>query len=145
MVLPQHPLYGHLVKIIHAKATTTYVDCLVEDPTLPGFRYHIHDWWLSVSPPPPTLPVNTQSSAICLALPALDRMVQLLLTKALPRRNSQDGTHIATSLTTSPPSNPEFTAPGLSTDLGSTAPGQQGTSLPASFLPGSRQNRRDQQ
>lgn len=145
VVLPQHPLYGHLVKVVHATATTTYVDCLIEDSSLPGFRYHIHDWWLSASPPPPALPAKTQSVAICLALPALDRMVQLLLTKALPRRNSQDGTISATSLTTLSLPNPEFTAPDLSTDLGPATPVQQGAPLPASFLSGSRPNRRDQQ
>ena len=82
VVLPHHPLYGGLVTIRKRRLATTYVDCTIEDPTHPGFRYHIREYWLSSTQPPP-LPISpTPEEAICLPLIALDKMVQRLLTTA---------------------------------------------------------------
>src|SRR5215469_15487701 len=80
VVLPHHPLYGCLVTILNRRIATTYVDCTIEDPAHPDFRYHIREWWLSSTQPPP-LPISpTPNEAICLPLSAVDKMVQRLLT-----------------------------------------------------------------
>jgi hypothetical protein len=80
VVLPHHPLYGCLVTIIRRQVATTYVKCTIENPAHPGFRYQIREYWLS-SIQPPSLPISpTSDEAVCLPLPALDKMVQRLLT-----------------------------------------------------------------
>jgi hypothetical protein len=53
VVLPHHPLYGCLVTILQRRVRTTYVDCLIADPAHSGFRYHIHEGWLSSTQPHP--------------------------------------------------------------------------------------------
>lgn len=88
VVLPAHPLYGRCVTVLRRKATTTYVDCLIEDPAQPGFRYRIHEWWLSSAAPPPLPPPSPQTTGICVPLATLDKMVQFLLTLSDSERSS---------------------------------------------------------
>src|ERR1051326_4888139 len=86
VVLPHHPLYGCLVRILKRQVATTYIKCTIEDPAHPGFCYLIYESWLSPSPPPP-LPISpTAEEALCLPLAALDTMVQRLLTTPYFRR-----------------------------------------------------------
>ncbi len=137
VVLPHHPLYGCLVTIIKRRVATTYVDCTIEDPAHPGFRYHIREWWLSSTQPPP-IPISpTQHKAICLRLSALDTMVQRLLTTPYFRRITDDE-QACHRITTSVPlsgSAPVHLAP-TSTEKPDPTPASP-------FLPGTRTRRRD--
>jgi hypothetical protein len=135
--LPHHPLYGCLVTILKRRVATTYVDCTIEDPAQPGFRYHIREWWLSSIQPPP-IPISpTDNEGICLRLSALDKMVQRLLTTPYFRRINDDeqvGHPIEKS-------NPDAGAPPV--DLEPTATEKPSTAPASPFLPGTRKRRRD--
>ncbi len=135
MVLPHHPLYGCLVTILKRRVATTYVDCTIEDPTHPGFRYHIREWWLSSTQPPP-LPISpTAKEAICLPLSAVDKMVQRLLCTSYFRRIKDDEQ-----------ANPGANAgPGASpVDLVPTSTHKPNAAAVSSFLPGTPTRRRDE-
>lgn len=137
VVLPHHPLYGHLVTILKRRIATTYIDCTIEDPAHPGFRYHIREWWLSSTRPPP-LPISpTPEQAICLPLGSLDKMVQRLLATPYFRRimDDEQADHAlptATGFHGAPP-----------VDLEPTTPAKPNATNQSSFLPGTRKSRRD--
>ena len=137
VVLPHHPLYGCLVTILKRRIATTYVDCTIEDPAHPGFRYHIREWWLSSIQPPP-LPISpTEHEAICLRLSALDKMVQRLLTTPYFRRINDD--EPAGQPCT--PSAPFTGTPPV--DLVPPATEKPNAAPASPFLPGTRKSRRD--
>jgi hypothetical protein len=125
------------VTILKRRVATTYVDCTIEDPTQPDFRYHIREWWLSSTQPPP-LPISpTQNEGICLQLSALDKMVQRLLTTPYFRRITDD-------------EQADHPIPTANADIGTTpvdlAPtsSEEPNPAPASpLLPGTRKSRRD--
>ena len=137
VVLPHHPLYGCLVRILKRQVATTYIKCTIEDPAHPEFRHLIYESWLSSSPPPPLPNSPTPEKAICLSLSALDTMVQRLLTTSYFRRTKDDE-----------PIDPTHDAsPSLvrsaSDDL-APASRQQPDPAPASpLLPGAHPSRRD--
>ncbi len=90
VALPGHPFYGHRVKILQRRISKTYTRCVIEDPAHPEFHYHIPERWLSVSPPPSApIPVSAQNS-VWLPLPALDKMVQMILAMDQTRRARED-------------------------------------------------------
>jgi hypothetical protein len=137
VVLPHHPLYGCLVTILKRRIATTYVDCTIEDPAHPGFRYHIREWWLSSTQPPP-IPISpTPNEAICLRLSALDKMVQRLLTTPYFRRITDDeqADHALPTANAGPGAPP--------VDLVPTSPEKPNAAPVSSFLPGTRKSRRD--
>jgi hypothetical protein len=137
VVLPHHPLYGCQVLVLKRRVATTYVDCTVEDPAHPGFRYHIREWWLS-STRPPSLPISpTPEEAICLPLSALDKMVQRLLTTPYFRRITDDeqADHASPSANADPGTPP--------VDLVPPATDSPNAAEQSSFLPGTRKSRRD--
>jgi hypothetical protein len=137
VVLPHHPLYGCLITIIKRRVATTYVDCTIEDPAHPGFRYHIREWWLSSTQPPP-LPISpTHNEAICLRLSSLDKMVQRLLTTAYFRRINDDE-QAGHPITTSDPG-----TGATPVDLVPTATEKPSAAPASPFLPGTRKSRRD--
>jgi hypothetical protein len=90
VVLPHHPLYGRVVKVVERRVRRTYVDCTIEEPTQPTFRYHIHESWLSSTPPLCLPKAPMPNETICVNLSALDKMVQNLLTTSYFRRISHD-------------------------------------------------------
>ncbi len=137
VVLPHHPLYGCLVTIRKRRLATTYVDCTIEDPTHPGFRYHIREYWLSSTQPPP-LPISpTPEEAICLPLSALDKMVQRLLTTAYFRRITDD----EQTDQASPSATVDSGTPSV--DLVATATDSPSAADQSPFLPGTRKSRRE--
>jgi hypothetical protein len=137
VVLPHHPLYGCLVTILKRRIATTYVDCTIEAPVHPGFRYHIREWWLS-SIQPPALPISpTHQEGICLPLSTLDKMVQRLLTTSYFRRITDDE-QVDHAL---PAANAGPGAPPV--DLVPTSSHQPNAAANSSFLPGTRTRRRD--
>jgi hypothetical protein len=84
VVLPGHPFYGCPVRVL--KHTAGY--CTIEDPAHPEFRYEILTSWLSASPPPPQASSLAMHDPIPLALPALDRLVQIIVLKDQPTKDS---------------------------------------------------------
>jgi len=137
VVLPHHPLYGYFVTIVVRRVATTYVDCTIEDSAHPGFRYHIHEGWLSSTQPPP-LPISpTPNQAICLPLLALDKMVQRLLTTPYFRRimDDEQADHGQSSAHAFPAAAPVH--------LGPTAAKKPNAAHQSSFLPSTRKSRRD--
>jgi hypothetical protein len=126
--LPGHPFYGRQVTILERRTSGTYTRCVIEDPAHLGFHYHIPERWLSTSPPPPEPTRTTAHCPICLPLPALDRMVQIILIKDRTGRARGDD---------SPDERDR------SRDLGKTATQAQSTAQRASLLPGSEAGRRD--
>ncbi len=137
VVLPHHPLYGCLVTILKRRVATTYVDCTIETPASPGFRYHIREGWLSSTPPPPLPTSPTDHEAVCLPLSALDKMVQRLLTTPFFRRIMDD----AQADQALPPA--EGVLGAASDYLGSTAPAEPHAAPAAPLLPGVHHSRRD--
>lgn len=137
VVLPSHPLYGRSVTIIARRVRTTYVDCTIETLARPGFPYHIRECWLSSTAPPPSPGATSPSSAICVRLSALDKMVQQLLTTAYFRRISHD------EPADTPPALPDRVTRSPAADLESTASDQQSTAPTAPVLPGPSKGRRN--
>lgn len=90
VVLPGHPFYGRRVRVVGSRSSTTYTLAVIEDPTRPGFHYHIPQRWLASAPPLPALPSASALRAICLSWAALDKMVQLILTQDETRRTHED-------------------------------------------------------
>ena len=137
VVLPHHPLYGCLVAIITRRIATTYVNCTIEDPAHPGFRYHIRECWLSSTQPPP-LPISpTPNAGICLRLTALDKMVQRLLTTPYFRRINDD------EPTDHPIEASDPDTRGTPVHLGSPSRDLPRAAPASPFLPGTRKRRRD--
>jgi len=137
VVLPHHPLYGCLVNILKRRIATTYVDCTIEDPTHPGFRYHIRECWLSSTQPPP-LPISpTQNEGICLQLSALDKMVQRLLTTPYFRRITDD------EQANHPIATDESHTGTTPVDLAPTSSEEPNPADKSPLLPGTRKSRRD--
>jgi hypothetical protein len=93
--LPGHPLYGQRVQLTHFEPATTARYCLIEDPNFPDFHYQIKATWLSSIHPLPISASEFKKTAIWIALPALDRMVQVILTHSQNRRASEDGQSIS--------------------------------------------------
>lgn len=137
VVLPHHPLYGHVVKTLERRVRRTYVDCMIEEPTQPGFRYHIHECWLSSTPPLCLPDAPTPNEAICIRLSALDKMVQNLLTTSYFRRISHD----EQACHPTPVSDPATrSAPA---DLEPTSADQPHSAPASALLPGTRTGRRN--
>src|SRR5579871_4996909 len=137
VVLPHHPLYGCLVTIITRRVATTYVNCTIEDPACPDFRYHIRECWLSLTPPPP-LPISpTPNEGICLRLTALDKIVQKLLTTPSFSRINDD------EPTDHPIANSDPSTRSTPANLGSTSPDEPSATGKSPFLSGTRKSRRD--
>ena len=138
VVLPHHPLYGCLVTILKRRVATTYVDCSIEAPAHPGFRYHIRECWLSSTQPPP-LPISpTPNAGICLRLTALDKMVQRLLTTPYFRRIKDDEQ-------TCPSHSPAQSLTGsASGHLAPTSSEQPDATEQSPLLPGTQTSRRDE-
>ena len=137
VVLPHHPLYGRVVKTVQRRVRRTYVDCTIEEPTQPEFRYYIHECWLSSTPLLSLPNAPTPNEAICVRLSALDKMVQKLLTTSYFRRISHDeqACHPA------PVSDPATrSAPA---DLEPTSADQPRSAPASAFLPGTRKGRRN--
>jgi hypothetical protein len=84
VVLPGHPFYGCPVRVL--KHTAGY--CTIEDPAHPEFRYEILANWLSPNPPPPQALSIATHDPISLSLPALDRLVQIIVLKDQPMKDS---------------------------------------------------------
>jgi hypothetical protein len=84
VVLPGHPFYGCPVRVL--KHTAGY--CTIEDPAHPEFRYEMLASWLSLSPPAPQAPSIATHNPIALSLPALDRLVQIIVLKDQPTKDS---------------------------------------------------------
>ena len=128
VVLPGHPFYGRQVTILERRTSGTYTRCVIEDPARPGFHYHIPERWLSTSPPPPE-PIRTAAHCpICLPLPALDRMVQIILIRDRTGRARGDDS----------PDERDRNA-----DLEAVAAQEQSAAQRGSLLPGSEAGRRD--
>ena len=103
------------------------VRCIIEDPDRPGFHYQIPERWLSEQPPPENKPVAVQDP-VYLSMAALDRMVQMILTKKQAWRAAED--------------EPIGEQPSSRPDLGTDAGEKQGALLPEAILPGTHQSRR---
>jgi hypothetical protein len=86
VVLPGHPFYGCPVRVL--KHTAGY--CTIENSAHPGFRYEMLASWLSASPPPPQAPSMATHDPIALSLPALDRLVQIIVLKDQATKDSAD-------------------------------------------------------
>jgi hypothetical protein len=127
VALPGHPFYGRRVKVLQWRSSTTYTRCVIEDPEHRDFHHHIPERWLSVSPPPDLAPVSGQDP-IWLPLPALDRMVQMILAMDQTGRAREDDRPFER---------------GDSTDLGADFGGVQDTTRRASLLPGAATDGRD--
>jgi hypothetical protein len=84
--LPGHPFYGCPVRVL--KHTAGY--CTIENSAHPGFRYEMLASWLSASPPPPQAPSMATHDPIALSLPALDRLVQIIVLKDQATKDSAD-------------------------------------------------------
>ncbi len=79
-----------LVRVIARRATSSMVRCVIEDPSHPDCHYHISECWLLESPPAAEYAAVLAPGPICLSLPALDRIVQLVLAKEQARRVGDD-------------------------------------------------------
>jgi hypothetical protein len=82
VALPGHPLYGQKVQVLSRQRTSTYTRCVVETAALAGFRYQVPERWLSMTQPPTEPAPESRQQVIVLPLQALDRMVQMVLTKS---------------------------------------------------------------
>lgn len=120
--LPGHPLYGQRVQIIKYEPAATARYCQIRDPIHSDFHYQIKASWLSTAPPLPVSPTSFRQSAVQLALPALDKMVQSILVHRPAWRSQEDERSIQT---TSRP------------DLGSDSPLSPPEVQRTTFLPGS--------
>lgn len=89
VTLPGHPFYGHQVTVVGQRTYSTDQRCIIEDPSHPGFYYHIPERWLSNTPPLKTESLLVQEP-VALPIPALDRMVQMILTKQQIWRARED-------------------------------------------------------
>jgi hypothetical protein len=127
VTLPGHPFYGRCVKVLQRRTSKTYTRCVIEDPTHPDFHHHISERWLSVSPPPDCVPGFAQDP-IWLPLPALDRMVQMILAMDQTRRAREDDQPFER---------------GDRTDLDADSSGEQERTRRAALLPGVETDRRN--
>jgi hypothetical protein len=128
VVLPGHPFYGRRVQVLDRRSSRTYTRCIIEDPAHLGFHYHIPERWLSTSPPLPE-PVSVAAQhPIWLSLPALDRMVQLILTKDQARGDREHD---------------QLVERYDCSDLDRASTEEQDTARRASLLPGTEAGRRD--
>jgi hypothetical protein len=93
VILPGHPFYGRSVRVVARRTARTYTLCVIEDPGHPGFHHHLYASWLSTSPPPEPVPVSGQES-LALPLPALDKMIQMILVKNRRGRDREDDSSI---------------------------------------------------
>jgi hypothetical protein len=88
--LPGHPLYGQRVRLTHYEPAATARFCLIEDLLFPNFHYQIKATWLSSTPPPLISASEFKQPSIQISLPALRRMVQVILIYSQNRRASED-------------------------------------------------------
>ena len=65
--------------MLETRQSATYTRCVIVDPVHPSFHYHIQARWLSASAPPPMPLPQRADTAIVISLPALDKLVQLIL------------------------------------------------------------------
>jgi hypothetical protein len=128
VALPGHPLYSHRVQVTGSRSTKTYTLCAIEDPAHPGFHYQIPERWLSSSAPPPAPTPTPAHGPICLTLPALDRMIQMILIKDQTGRAKEDDQPVERD-----------DCP----DLGSNTTSPQGAVGRTALLPGAEAGRRD--
>ncbi len=94
VILPGHPFYGQKVRLTHYEPARRAHYCFIENPLYPGFQYQIKATWLSPTPPLSTSPEDFKQGSIWIALPALDRMVQILLIHLEQWKAREDETFI---------------------------------------------------
>jgi hypothetical protein len=128
VILPGHPFYGRRVQVLGRRSSRTYTRCIIEDPAHPGFHYHILERWLSTSPPLARPVPIAAHCPIWLSLPALDRMVQMILTKDQARGEREHDPLIERD-------------DGTGVDTAATE--EQGTARRDALLPGPEAGRRD--
>jgi len=92
--LPGHPFYGQKVRLIRYQPASRAHNCFIESPVYPGFQYQIKATWLSTTPPLSTSSAASKQSSLWIALPALDRMVQILLIHSEQVKAREDGQFI---------------------------------------------------
>jgi len=85
---PGHPLYGAQVEILGIRDHGAYIRCVIADPEHPAFHYHIRQRWLSETPPPRSVAAEPPESPVVISLPALDKLVQRILSHQSLRRTS---------------------------------------------------------
>jgi hypothetical protein len=125
--LPGHPLYGQKVRLTRYEPASRAHYCLIENPVYPDFQYQIKATWLSSSPPLPISATAFIQSSIWIDLPALDRMVSIILIHSENRRTSEDGRPIERD-------HPE--------DIGSTSAKEPPNTSRTPLLPGIATDRR---
>lgn len=89
IALPAHPDYGRPVRVIQQVEEEEQRWCLIEDPAHPGFHYQMLASWLSACPPGVAKPA-TEDNQLVLPLSALDKLVQMLLSKNQQWRADQN-------------------------------------------------------
>jgi hypothetical protein len=128
VVLPSHPFYGCRVRVISKQEAKTYTLCVIEDPRHAGFHYQLNQRWLAHDPPNnKPVPDKNEQKSISLPLPALDKMVQMILIKNRKGRDRKDDSSIGE---------------GNGTDLGQTAEAEQNAVCQPSVLSGTETARR---
>lgn len=128
VILPGHPFYGYQVKIIGRRSADTYTLCTIENPHQPDFHHQLPERWLAGSPPPAEPTTAATQRSICLSLTALDKMVQMILTRSQQRK---DGT------------NPQPIGRHNCSDLGADTSPSQSSTQPSTLLPGPQTDRRE--
>ena len=107
---------------------TTKAWCLIEDLSHPGFQIQIQTHWLSSTRPSEAQP-QTKQSPIILPLSALDKLVQMILSKNQLWRVDKNDTASAQS---------------ASSPVASAATQKQTPTRPLSLLHGPQADRRDE-
>ncbi len=122
VVQPGHPLYGTLVKVLSIRKSATYIRCVIADPNHPSFHYHVRQRWLSDTKPERLVPAKGPDRPVAITLPALDKLVQYVLSQQELRRTSD---HVSeelqrrTALADNPTRTEEVTEPS------SVSPGEE--------------------
>jgi len=124
---PSHPQFGSAVRVFRQFQADNQTWCLLEDLSHPGFQIQIKAQWLSSTRPSEPQP-QAKQSPIILPLSALDKLVQMILSKNQLWRVDKDDEAIAQS---------------ESTPVASTATRKQITNKPLSLLHGTQPDRRD--
>ena len=125
--LPGHPIYGQRVQLTHYEPAATARFCLIEDPLFPDFHYQIKATWLSSTPPLPISASEFKQPSIRITLPALGRMVQVILIHSQNWRASEDEQSIERE---------------HRSDLGPASGSEQTDASRTPLLPGVTENRR---
>ena len=63
---------------------------MIEDVLHKGFHYEISECWLSLVPPPPKITLLKANTPVYISISALDKMVQMILTKQQIWRAKED-------------------------------------------------------